>query len=189
MTQQLKKIYHVGPKNLKKIESLLVQLDGDEELACKEYLKRWPDSGNLWEYHAGYIHCFASLEEARAYLRSVGVAQNSIYEIDATQFDERELFIDRLEPGCDHPVLDDIIVMPWQFREMAEEARLEGDRRYTKYACEHCGRGVSQSHVDDWRKQKKGKLYCPHCGQASVWNIHDIQSFAEHKKFVENLKK
>lgn len=186
---ELKKIYHVGPKNLKRLESLLDQLDGDEELACREYLKRWPDSGNLWEHHAGYIHCFATIEEARAYLRSIGFEGHSIYEIDATQFDERELFIDRSEEQYSHPVLDDIVVMPGQFREMAEEARLEGDRRYTKYACEHCGRGVSQSHVDDWRKQKKGKLYCPHCGQASVWNIHDIQSFAEHKKFVENLKK
>lgn len=67
---------------------------GDEE----EFLKRWPDSGNLGHYHAHVVHLWSSLEQALDHKEAFG---GEVLEIDG---DQCNLLFDDLEDGCPHYV-------------------------------------------------------------------------------------
>lgn len=94
------KLYHVttGQWNGDDLLSLYRQF-GDE--AYEEYAKKWPEAGELVQYHVHYIHLHGNLEEAIQFAREFG---GEILEIDATELD---IEIDNLE--YPHPMVRDCI--------------------------------------------------------------------------------
>lgn len=92
-------IYHVAPADHAGNLESLYALHGDD--AYEMYADRWPESGNLAQYHAHYVHCYDSLDEARAHAAQWG---GKVYEINA---DELEVERDNLE--FDHPMVRDEI--------------------------------------------------------------------------------
>ena len=88
-------IYHVAPANhVGDLESLYA-LHGEE--AYEIYADRWPEAGELAQYHVHYVHCYDSLEEARAHAAQLG---GKIYEICTEHL---EIERDNLE--FDHPMV------------------------------------------------------------------------------------
>lgn len=88
-------IYHVAPADhTGNLESLYVQR-GDE--AYDLYATRWPEAGELAQYHAHYIHCFDTLDQARDHAVAFG---GKIYEID-----DEDLEVERDTLEFDHPMI------------------------------------------------------------------------------------
>ena len=83
-------IYHVAPDDHQgNILSLYAQ-HGD--LAFDIYAARWPEAGGLAEYHAHYVHCYATREEADDHAAAFGGRVLEVedadldVEIDALEF-------------------------------------------------------------------------------------------------------
>jgi len=95
-------IYHVAPKShTGDLESLYAQ-HGEE--AYELYAARWPEAGELGAVHAHYVHCYASLKDARNHAH-----EGKIYAIDAEAMadDYIEVETDNLE--FPHPMVRDRI--------------------------------------------------------------------------------
>lgn len=95
-------IYHVAPENHSgNLESLYKQ-HGDD--AYEMYATRWPEAGELAQYHAHYVHCYSTLDEAREHTNG-----GKIYAVDveAMEDDFIEVEIDNLE--FEHPMVRDEI--------------------------------------------------------------------------------
>lgn len=96
----IKKYYHVVDKyDGGDLESLYHRY-GDA--AYDMYLERWPESGNLSQYHAHNIHLYDSLEEAQKHSAYFGGDVLEIIPDDAL-----EVTIDTLE--FPHPIVEDKI--------------------------------------------------------------------------------
>lgn len=97
----MKTIYHVAPAE--HTGDLLSLYRQHREEAYELYAERWPEAGELGQYHAHYIHCYATLEEARAH------TSGKIYAIDvaAMEDDFMDVVIDTLEFA--HPMVKDEI--------------------------------------------------------------------------------
>jgi hypothetical protein len=91
------KIYHVAPEGHQ--GDLISLYDQYGEPAYDMYADRWPDAGDLVFVHAHYVHCYATIEQARDHIHD-GV----ICEIDATDL---EVVIDDLE--FPHPMVEGVI--------------------------------------------------------------------------------
>lgn len=92
-------IYHVAPEgHTGDLQSLYTQERDD---AYELYAARWPEAGELAQYHVHYVHCFDDLERAREHAAAFG---GKIYAIDTADIDVER---DTLE--FDHPVVRDII--------------------------------------------------------------------------------
>lgn len=86
-----KNFYHVTP-----------EWDGNDLVPLEdedEFLRRWPESGELKQYHAYVVHMYDSLDAARDHLSDLG--QGEILVIDP---EEIEWTLDTLEPHLPHPV-------------------------------------------------------------------------------------
>ena len=88
-------IYHVCRDwDGNNLQSLYEQY-GDQ--AYDIFLSKWPDAGELAEYHVHYIHCHSALDEAKEYQAEYG---GQIIAIDAEYLD---VIIDNLE--YPHPMV------------------------------------------------------------------------------------
>jgi len=97
-------IYHVAPADHSgNILSLYAQ-HGDA--AYEMYADRWPEAGELAQYHAHYIHCYDSLDDARAHAEQHG---GKVYEIDEDALVEDMVEIERDNLEFDHPMIRDEI--------------------------------------------------------------------------------
>lgn len=72
---------------------------GDD--AYEIYAERWPEAGELGTYHAHYIHCYETLEEAQDHVDEYG---GTVLVIDTTDMD---VVIDNLE--FPHPMVQERI--------------------------------------------------------------------------------
>lgn len=88
-------IYHVAPADHSGNLESLYSLHGDD--AYEMYADRWPEAGELAQYHAHYVHCYDSLDEAREHAAQWG---GKIYAIDTSEI---EVERDNLE--FDHPMV------------------------------------------------------------------------------------
>ena len=77
----------------------LYQQIGDA--AYEGYAEKWPEAGELGQYHIHYIHLHATLEQAREFAEEFG---GEILEISA---DDLDIEMDRLE--YPHPMVRDCI--------------------------------------------------------------------------------
>lgn len=95
-------IYHVAPADHTGDLLSLYRQHGED--AYEIYAARWPEAGELGQYHAHYVHCYATLEEAQAH-----VNDGKIYAIDvaAMEDDFIKVEIDNLE--FPHPIVRDEI--------------------------------------------------------------------------------
>lgn len=96
------KYYHVAPADHS--GDLISLYDQLGEAAYAVYAERWPDAGELAQYHAHYVHMYATIEEARKHVNS-----GKIYEIDAEALEDEciEVEIDNLE--FPHPMVRGVI--------------------------------------------------------------------------------
>ena len=88
------KAYHVAPADHQGDLLSLYEQEGEE--AYDVYAERWPDAGELAQYHVHQVHLYSSLEEAQNH-----VHDGKIYEVDCSEI---EVYIDDLE--FPHPVVD-----------------------------------------------------------------------------------
>ena len=98
----MKTIYHVAPAGHNGNLESLHQQHGED--AYEIYAERWPEAGELGQYHTRYVHCYETLEEAMNH-----PVEGKIYAIDveALNDDFIEVEIDRLE--FPHPMVRDEI--------------------------------------------------------------------------------
>ena len=98
----MEKIYHVAPKNHTGDLISLFSQHGDD--AYDIFAKRWPESSSLGQYHAHYVHCYATLDDAVGHLTN-HVGDGKIYEINVADLadDYIKVEIDSLE--FPHPMV------------------------------------------------------------------------------------
>jgi RNA:NAD 2'-phosphotransferase (TPT1/KptA family) len=93
-------IYHVAPQEHQGAILSLYALHGDE--AYEMYATRWPEAGELAQYHAHYVHCHDSLDDAREHVEQHG---GKIYEINAEAMAEDLIEVERDRLEFDHPMV------------------------------------------------------------------------------------
>ncbi len=79
----------------------LYQLEGED--AYEMYAERWPEAGELAQYHVHYIHLYETIEEAKAHQEEHG---GEILKIEGDP-EELGIEIDKLEFA--HPIVRDRI--------------------------------------------------------------------------------
>lgn len=90
-------IYHVAPMgHAGDLLSMAAQIGEVDALA--EWSERWPDAGDIAQYHIHQVHCHATLDEARDYAAAFG---GVIFAVDDEYLNVR---IDTLE--YPHPVVN-----------------------------------------------------------------------------------
>lgn len=95
------KLYHVCPTwNGSDLESLYRQ---HKDEAYEMYADKWPEAGELAQYHTHYIHLHSTLDDAQEYADEYG---GEILVIEALD-DELDVETDTLE--YNHPVIRDVI--------------------------------------------------------------------------------
>lgn len=96
--------YHVAPTD--HIGELVSLYRQHGTAAYEMYAIRWPESGALAEYHAHYVHMYATVEGARQH---AAVNGGKIYEVDTDAMidDYYKVEIDNLE--FPHPMVRDSI--------------------------------------------------------------------------------
>lgn len=97
-------IYHVAPAAHEGSLLSLYAVHGEE--AYEMYAERWPQAGELAIYHAHYIHCYDSLDEAREHAAQHG---GKIYAIDSAALADDLVVIERDALEFDHPIVRDEI--------------------------------------------------------------------------------
>ena len=78
-----------------------------ESKAIELYATRWPEAGNLaLNGHAGVVHCYDSIEEARSHKGTFG---GKVYAVDGDAMEDDFIKIRRDNLEFDHPVCDEEI--------------------------------------------------------------------------------
>lgn len=93
-------IYHVAPANHSGDLKSLYALHGED--AYEMYADRWPEAGELAQYHAHYIHCYDSLDEAREHVARHG---GKVYEINVDAMADDMIVVERDNLEFDHPMV------------------------------------------------------------------------------------
>lgn len=70
------------------------------------YASRWPESGNMGEYHAMYVHLHSNLDEATKYASEFG---GKVYVVDCERMAEDFIKIEMDSLEYNHPMVRDEI--------------------------------------------------------------------------------
>jgi len=97
-------MYHVAPSDHTGDLASLYSQHGDA--AYDMYAKRWPDAGDLAQYHAHYVHLYDSLADAHMH---ASVHGGKIYRV----LPDDLLVVERDALEFDHPMVRNGIPVEW----------------------------------------------------------------------------
>jgi hypothetical protein len=88
------------------LQSLYQRCNKNELQAIKRYAQRWPDAGELAQYHIMYVHCWDNYNDAKQHAHDI---RGQILAIDTDILDNNgiDYCIDMLEFA--HPIVRDYI--------------------------------------------------------------------------------
>lgn len=94
--------YHVAPEGHNgDLKSLYYQY-GQE--AYSIFCERWPEAGNIGDYHVHYVHLYDTLDQARLHPH-----EGIIYAVDLATMEADGYEIERDDLEFGHPVVRDMI--------------------------------------------------------------------------------